>query len=83
MKVSKFEYSMELFAAMTATEIARRQNISNIEAFDIFIQSETANMLFDEETNIEMGCWYLNRLVNNYGSTVRLWLQHTKGCCGW
>ena len=26
-------------------------------------------MLFDEETNIEMGCWYLNRLVKNYGST--------------
>lgn len=51
MKVSKFEYSMELLAAMTATEIARRQNISNIEAFDIFIQSETANMLFDEETH--------------------------------
>lgn len=51
MNVSRFEYSMELLAAMTATEIARRQNISNIEAFDKFIQSETANMLFDEETN--------------------------------
>ena len=50
MNVSRFEYSMELLAAMTATEIARRQNISNIEAFDKFIQSETANMLFDEET---------------------------------
>jgi len=23
-------------------------------------------MLFDPETNIEMGCWYLKRLINNY-----------------
>ena len=53
MNVSRFEYSMELLAAMTAKEIARRQNISNIEAFDKFIQSETANMLFDEEMNVK------------------------------
>ena len=25
-------------------------------------------MLFDEETNIEMGCWYLSHLIKNYDS---------------
>ena len=47
--ISKYEYTMELLSAMTASEIARRQNISKTQAFDKFIQSETANMLFDEE----------------------------------
>ena len=47
--ISKYEYTMELLSAMTASEIARRQNISKTQAFDKFIQSETGNMLFDEE----------------------------------
>lgn len=48
---SKYEYTMELLAAMTATEIAKRHNISKVQAFDKFIQSKTADMLFDDELN--------------------------------
>ena len=48
---SKYEYSMELLAAMTASEIAKRHNISKVQAFDKFIQSKTADMLFDDELN--------------------------------
>ena len=49
MKASKYEYTMQLLAAMTSEEIAKRKNISKIEAFDIFMQSETAEMLFNDE----------------------------------
>lgn len=48
MNASKYEYTMELLAAMTASEIAKRQNLSKVQAFDKFIQSKTADMLFDE-----------------------------------
>ena len=48
---SKYEYTMELLAAMTATEIAKRHNISKVQVFDKFIQSKTADMLFDDELN--------------------------------
>lgn len=48
---SKYEYTMELLAAMTAIEIAKRHNISKLQAFDKFIQSKTADMLFDVELN--------------------------------
>ena len=48
---SKYEYTMELLAAMTASEIAKRHNISKVQAFDKFIQSKTADMLFDDELN--------------------------------
>lgn len=51
MEFNKFEYTMELLAAMTATEIAKRHNISKVQAFDKFIQSKTADMLFDDELN--------------------------------
>lgn len=49
MKASKYEYTMQLLVAMTSEEIAKRKNISKIEAFDIFMQSETAEMLFNDE----------------------------------
>jgi hypothetical protein len=49
MKASKYEYTMQLLAAMTSEEIAKRKNISKIEAFDIFMQSETAEILFNDE----------------------------------
>ena len=51
MNVNKHEYTMELLAAMTASEIAKRHNISKLQAFDKFIQSKTADMLFDDELN--------------------------------
>ena len=50
MAQSKYEYSMELLAAMACMTIAERQKISPVEAFDSFIKSETAKMLFDERT---------------------------------
>lgn len=39
---------MELLAAMAAETIARRQKISKINAFDRFMKSKTADMLFDD-----------------------------------
>ena len=50
MALSKYEFSMELLTAMACKTIAERQKISPIEAFDKFIKSETAKMLFDERT---------------------------------
>ena len=47
---SKYEYSMELLVAMACKTIAKRQKISKIKAFDEFIKSQTAKMLFDEKT---------------------------------
>jgi hypothetical protein len=52
MKPSKYEFGMELLAAMSASVIAKKQKISRIRAFDKFIKSETAKMLFDEESGM-------------------------------
>ena len=51
MAQSKYEYIMELLAAMACKTIAERQKISRIAAFDRFIKSKTAKMLFDERTS--------------------------------
>ena len=50
MALSKYEYSMELLAAMACKTIAEQQKITPIVAFDNFIKSQTAKMLFDERT---------------------------------
>jgi len=50
MVLSKYEYSMELLAAMACKTIAERHKIAPIVAFDSFIKSQTAKMLFDERT---------------------------------
>lgn len=50
MALSKYEFSMELLAAMACKTIAEQQKISQIKAFDSFIKSKTAKMLFDERT---------------------------------
>lgn len=54
MKPSKYEYTMELLAAMAAEIIARRQKISKIRAFDRFMRSKTADMLFDDSFDLWM-----------------------------
>ncbi len=54
MKVSKYEYTMELLAGMAAINIARQQKISRSKAFFRFMKSQTAAMLFDEETDMWM-----------------------------
>lgn len=51
MALSKYEYSMELLAAMACKTIAEREKISPITAFGNFIKSQTAKMLFDEKTS--------------------------------
>ncbi|HAL19061.1 MAG TPA: hypothetical protein DCO86_05535 [Spirochaetaceae bacterium] len=50
MTLSQYEYGMELLAAMVCKTIAEQKKIPPIEAFDSFIKSETAKMLFDERT---------------------------------
>lgn len=54
MKVSKYEYTMELLAAMASMNLAKEKKISRTEAFFIFMKSETADMLFDEDTDMWM-----------------------------
>lgn len=54
MKVSKFEYSMELLAMDAAMNLAEEMKISRPKAFFIFMQSETGDMLFDEDTDMWM-----------------------------
>ncbi|MCR5290468.1 MAG: hypothetical protein K6E51_10785 [Treponema sp.] len=52
MAQSKYEFGMELLAAMSATVIAKKQKISKIRAFDKFMKSETARMLFDQDSGM-------------------------------
>lgn len=69
MNINKHEYTMELLAAMTASEIAKRNNISKVQAFDKFIQSKTADMLFDDELNF----WWNgpNYLADEYEREIK------------
>lgn len=53
-KVSKFEYSMELLAMDAAMNLAEEMKIPRIKAFFIFMKSETGDMLFDEDTDMWM-----------------------------
>ncbi len=54
MKISKYEYTMQLLAGMASINIARRQKISRTKAFFRFMKSKTAEMLFDEDTDMWM-----------------------------
>lgn len=54
MKVSENEYTIELLAAMAASNLARKQKISKTKAFTRFMKSKTAEMLFDESTYMWM-----------------------------
>ncbi len=54
MKVSKYEYTMQLLAAMVSQNIAKRQKISREKAFFRFMKSKTGHMLFDESTDMWM-----------------------------
>lgn len=49
MKPGKYEFTMQLLSAMAAEKIARKKHISKIAAFDKFMRSKTAAMLFDEK----------------------------------
>lgn len=52
MRQSEYEFTMELLSAMAAETIARNQKIAKIKAFDRFMRSETAVLLFDEESGL-------------------------------
>ncbi len=54
MEVSKYEYTMQLLAAMASQNIAKRQKISREKAFFRFMRSKTGQMLFDEGTDMWM-----------------------------
>ena len=54
MEVSKYEYTMQLLAAMVSQNIAKRQKISREKAFFRFMRSKTGQMLFDEGTDMWM-----------------------------
>ncbi len=52
--MSKYEYTMELLAAMAAKNIAKEKKISKTKAFSMLVTSETGKMLFDESTDLWM-----------------------------
>lgn len=54
MRVSKYEYTMQLLAAMASMNIAKEKKISRTKAFFEFMKSKTAEMLFDEDTDMWM-----------------------------
>ena len=54
MRVSKYEYTMQLLAAMASMNLAKEKKISRTKAFFMFMKSETADMLFDERTDMWM-----------------------------
>lgn len=54
MNFSKYEYSMELLAAMASANIAREKKISKTKAFFRLMKSQTGQMLFDESTDMWM-----------------------------
>ena len=54
MQTSKYEYTMQLLAAMASVNIARSQKISRIKAFYKLMRSQTGTMLFDESTDMWM-----------------------------
>lgn len=54
MTFSKYEYTMELLAAMVSSNLAKTVKISKNMAFSKFIRSQTGHMLFDESTDMWM-----------------------------
>lgn len=52
--VSKYDYTMQLLAAMASINLARQQKISRTKAFFKFMNSKTGEMLFDESTDMWM-----------------------------
>ena len=49
MNGGKYEYTMQLLAAMASINIARQQKISRNKAFFKFMKSKTVELLFDED----------------------------------
>ena len=50
----KYEFTMQLLAAMASETIARKQKKSRLYAFQQFMKSKTAEMLFDDSLDFWM-----------------------------
>ncbi len=48
MKISKNEYTMEILAALAGKVIARKEQVSDIQGFDLLMNSKTGEMLFND-----------------------------------
>ena len=52
MKVSENEYTMEMLASLAGKVIAKKKGISDIQGFDLLMNSKTGEMLFDDCYNL-------------------------------
>lgn len=52
MKTSENEYTMETLAALAGKVIAKKNGISDIQGFDLLMNSKTGEMLFDDNYNL-------------------------------
>ena len=52
MKISENEYTMETLAALAGKVIAKKSGISDIQGFDLLMNSKTGEMLFDDSYNL-------------------------------
>lgn len=67
------ESAMELIAQMTIVDMSKRFHIHPNEAIARFMESETAEMLFDERTGLYMSgpSYILNRFIKERGLEPR------------
>ena len=52
MKMSESEYTMEILASLAGKVIAKKKGISDIQGFDLLVNSKTGEMLFDNQYNL-------------------------------
>ena len=52
MKISENEYTMEILASLAGKVIAKEKGISDIQGFDLLMNSKTGEMLFDDRYNL-------------------------------
>ena len=52
MKTSENEYTMEILASLAGKVIAKAKGISDIQGFDLLMNSKTGEMLFDDRYNL-------------------------------
>lgn len=52
MKISENEYTMEILASLAGKVIAKKEGVSDIQGFDLLMNSKTGEMLFDDRYNL-------------------------------
>lgn len=52
MKISENEYTMETLAALAGKAIVKKDGISDIQGFDLLMNSKTGEMLFDDNYDL-------------------------------